>query len=400
MIVELHEHQSRVVELPDATARRLTQVARGAIDVAPDRAAGRWRLTAHSYVGSVSVDGVQVLIRPKICAENVFLFLEAGLPHSAWRAEAFDYGTTHDLLPAVLSFFARTVETTLGTGLLRSYRQRHERLVTLRGRIDFPAQLGRAGLASPVDCNFDDYTPDIDENRYLKAAVRLALRTPQVPAVDRRRLLQTMVALEDVADVPVRADHLDLLPTTRLNAHYRPALRLARLVLDNLSLVDVQGNHAASAFLVDMNALFERFLTDRLTHALRGRLQVRRQAGTHLDHAHRIPLIPDLEFRRDGSPVFVADIKYKLTDHARPRPEDYYQLLAYTTALGLAEGVLLYCRGPDGEQGSRVTVARTGTVLHLCAIDASASPEVVAAEVDDLATWIVDRAAKSAAHAT
>jgi 5-methylcytosine-specific restriction enzyme subunit McrC len=392
MIVELHEHQSRVVELPDATARRLGDLARGALDVVPDRSPGRWRLTAGSHVGSVSLGQTQVLVRSKIPAENVFLFLEVGLPASAWRAEAFDYAVSGDLLPAVLSFFSRTVETTLGTGLLRSYRGRRERLVTLRGRIDIPAQVARAGLASPVDCRFDDFTADVDENRFLKAAIRVALRTPRLPAVDRRRLLQALVSLEEVGDVVVRPHDLDRIVTTRLNAHYVPALRLARLVLENLSLVDIHGAYAASAFMVDMNALFERFLTGRLTDALRGRFQVAAQGTIHLDRGHRIPLRPDLQFRRHGMSVYVADIKYKLSEDAKGRPEDYYQLLAYTTALGLGEGVLIYCRGAEDEVGSTAILARTGTHLHLRAIDASGSPDAVAREIEKLAEWIADRA--------
>ena len=93
----------------------------------------------------------------------------------------------------------------------------------------------------PIACRYEDYTPDNAENRYLQAAVRLASRVPMVPAEDRRRLLQQLVALEDVTDAPVQADDLDRITITRLNAHYEPALRLARLLLENLTLVDRRG---------------------------------------------------------------------------------------------------------------------------------------------------------------
>ena len=43
--------------------------------------------------------------------------------------------------------------------------------------------------------------------------------------------MQQLVALEEVSDVAVAADDLDRIAITRLNAHYEPALRLARLVL-------------------------------------------------------------------------------------------------------------------------------------------------------------------------
>ena len=49
-----------------------------------------------------------------------------------------------------------------------------------------------------------------------------------------------------------------------------------------------------------------------------------------------------------GRTRFVADIKYKLTDDsAGGSNADLYQLLAYTTALDLPEGMLIYCLDAD-----------------------------------------------------
>ena len=389
--IVLDEHTSVRAVLPDRTARALAAVAPEAVRVAPAAQPESWRITADRYVGSVSVDGVRVLIRPKVRPENVFLFLGAGLPQTAWRSEAFDYATHGDLLPAVLSFFARTVETTLATGVLRSYREQTEHLATVRGRIDFPRQLRRGGLDLPVACRFDEYTADNDENRYVRAAARQALRFPQLPPADRRRLLQVLVAMEEVTDTPTAADALDRIAFTRLNRHYRPALRLAEVVLRDLSLVDVAGRRSASAFLVDMPDLYERFLTEQLRHRLRAQLQVDSQTDRRLDVRGRIPLRPDLEFRRGTRVVGVADIKYKLTEDARARGDDYRQLLAYTVALGLDDGLLIYCRPTGGREESAATVVRSGTRLHVVTIDAGGPPQTVLTEVDALAEAIVAR---------
>jgi 5-methylcytosine-specific restriction enzyme subunit McrC len=359
--------------------------------VAPDAEPGWWNVTAQNIVGSLVVDDVEVLIRPKIKPENLFLLLEVGLPESAWRREAFDYATNADLLPSVISFFARTVETTLARGVLRSYRACQERLVAMRGRLDVPAQLARTGVLVPVSCHFDDYTADVTENRYVKTAVRRALRVARVPAEDRRRLLQQLVTLEDVSDVACQPDELDRIAITRLNAHYEPALRLSRLILDNLTLIDQHGGTTASSFLVDMNKLFERFVTERLRRALRGRLEVRPQSTVHLGVGHRVPMSPDLVFRRRGRTAYVADIKYKLTGDAKARTADYYQLLAYTTALDLPEGVLIYCLADGGQPEGNVTVRHAGKVLHTRAIDLTGTPAAVAAEIQSLAMWISTR---------
>ena len=386
----LVEYESTRVQLSDQQARSLAST--GYVTVSPDQGLGWWKLTAQDHVGSLVIDDLRLLIRPKIRPENLFLLLEVGLPEQAWRREAFDYATGADLLPSVVAFFARTVETTLARGVLRSYLEKQESLVTLRGRPDIGAQIARGGLEFPIQCRYEDYTADVAENRYLKAAVRRASRVPMVPAEDRRRLMQQMVALEEVSDVAVQPDDLDRIGVTRLNAHYEPALRLARLLLENLTLVDQRGGTTASSFMVDMNKLFEDFVTQRLRRALRGRLEVRSQTLAHLGEGNRVQMRPDLEFRDHGRPVYVGDIKYKLTADARARNADYYQLLAYTTALDLSEGVLIYCLDDDASASHRsVTVHHAGKVLYTRGVDLTGPPGDVAAEIEALADWVSER---------
>jgi len=391
-LVELDEYGSTTVPLSAGTARRLSAVGRGAVAVALTDEPGVYSLTAQNMVGTLVVDDLRILIRPKIRPENLFLLLEVGLPSEAWRKESFDYETSTDLLPSVIAFFARTLANTLARGLLRSYRPEEERLVALRGRIDVAAQFRQGGVPLPVACRYDEYTPDILENRYVKAAAKLAVRVPRLNPEDRRRLLQQVAALEDVSDAPVRADDLDRVLFTRLNAHYEPALRLARLLLSNLTLLDRQGDRSASSFLVDMNQLFETFVTQRLRRALRGRLEVRSQGSVHLGVGRKVPMRPDLVFRRQGTDMYVADIKYKLTSDARARTNDYYQLLAYTTALDLPEGVLIYCLADGGRPESNVTVHHAGKILHTLAIDLSGPPDSVDSAIHETANWIADRA--------
>ena len=390
--IELIEYETAVVELSQTQAQRLATKGNGVITVQPAGPSNRYSITAHNLVGTLVVDDLRLLIRPKIRPENLFLLLEVGLDEHAWRQEAFDYANRADLLTSVIAFYARTLETTLARGLLRSYRPEEDRLIALRGRIDTAAQFRQAGVALPVACQYDEYTPDIAENRYLKAATRLALRVPRIDPEDRRRLLQQVASLEDVADGFMPADYLDQMAITRLNAHYQPALRLARLLLENLTLADQSGQHAASSFVVDMNRLFENFVTQRLRRALKGHLEVRDQvSNNYLDTRQQVPIRPDLVFRRQGHEVYVADIKYKITDDARARTSDYYQLLAYSTALDLPEGVLIYCLADGGIPERTVTVRHAGKLLYTLAIDLSGPPTEVATEIAKAATWIKQR---------
>lgn len=382
----LHEYESCSADLTRQQAEVLQREK--AVDVVPT-AGGRWRITANSLVGTLDVAGVRLLIRPKIKPENLFLLMEPGLPPQAWGREPFEYDTTSNLLPSVVAFFARTIETTLARGVLRSYENRRESLISFRGRIDTAGQFRRAGVLVPMACTYDDFTVDIVENRVLRAAVRRALRVPGVAVTERGRLKRQLAALEGVSDVHVRPEAFDSIHLTRLNAHYAPALRLARLVLANLTLKDQAGATSASSFTVDMNDLFQRFVTQRLRSALRGRVEVLDEPLVHLGRGRRVPMSPDLVFRTARERiVYVGDVKYKLADNARGRSGDYYQLLAYTTALDLPEGVLIYCRGKGEAPERAVTVKNTGKRLIVWSVDLSGSVGQVEKEMAALAERI------------
>lgn len=390
----LREYESASIRLSEEEAPAITRVVAGKLAIAPSTEADHYRVTAMQYVGTVVLPGLEILIRPKVPIGNLFLLLDIGLPSSAWRNEAFSYETDRNLLGALASFFARTTERTVGRGLLRSYRSDQSRLVAVRGRIDVREQLKRPGAATPIACVFDEYTADIDSNRYLKAAIRRLLRSASLQPETRRLLQHSLQQFEEVADEEPDPNAVDRMVFTRLNRHYEPALRLGRLVLRNLGLVDLRSQGrgtSASAFLLDMNELFQRWLTARLRRSLRGRLQVVDEPSRKLGTAGEVDMRPDLVFRAEDRDVYVADIKYKLTDTGRGRTPDYYQLLAYATALALPEGVLIYCQA-DTAPPRAITVRHAGKRLRTFPLDLRGTAEDIEAAALGLAEWILNNA--------
>ncbi|MFM7537248.1 MAG: McrC family protein [Acidimicrobiales bacterium] len=384
--IVLTEYESRDVTLSNAAVTALAAAAGDRLTVGLGATPGTWRLGATSWVGTVVTGDVEVLIRPKVPIDNVFVLLGVGLDLIAWGDTRFAYGRRPDLLAVVAAFYARAVDAAIGAGLVRSYRAEEERLVSVRGRIDLAAVIRRPGPMLPVACRFDEYTADNTENRVLKAGVRRLLRVPGVPAAVRRQLSMLRSAFDDVADVAATPAMADSVRFTRLNAHYEPAVRLARLVLAELTLSDEIGATAASTFLVDMNVLFERFLTVRLTAALAGQLEVVGQYGEqHLDRERTSPIRPDLVFRRNGRVVGVADVKYKLANDGTARRADQYQLLAYTTALDLSDGTLIYAQSTGTAPERAVTVRNAGKTLRSYPIDLTGSPAAIDTAVEALA---------------
>lgn len=105
-----------------------------------------------------------------------------------------------------------------------------------------------------------------------------------------------------------------------------------------------------------------------------------------LDEEGDIKLKPDLSWWVDGTCVFVGDCKYKRAVVEGVPKADLYQLLAYTTALDLDDGLLVYAAGeyPAGVH----TVKHAGKRLHVVTLDLAGDPPAVLAEIEALASQI------------
>ncbi len=138
-----------------------------------------------------------------------------------------------------------------------------------------------------------------------------------------------------------------------------------------------------------MNAVFERFVRE----AIREQLQLPPSAfpsgnatsAVHLDRDRQVPLEPDLSWWERGACVFVGDCKYKRTTGSVPNA-DVYQMLAYLTALGLPEGLLVYAAGEDVLRDVNIDAA--GKRIHVRTLDIAQPPSVVLRDIKKLAQLV------------
>ena len=135
----------------------------------------------------------------------------------------------------------------------------------------------------------------------------------------------------------------------RLNEHYRKVVDLSRLVLRYGAYESSRGTVQARGFLMDMNTVFQEFLTEALREQLdaspRTLRSDRELQKLTLDKGRRVTLKPDLTWWDGPNCTFVGDAKYKNLTGRRVPNSDLYQMLAYATALGLPGGLLVYAQG-------------------------------------------------------
>ena len=154
-------------------------------------------------------------------------------------------------------------------GLLQGYRREEDALNTVRGRIRFGDQIGRRfGIPLPIEVAFDEFTEDIEENRLLKTAIHRLGHTFIRSEPIRREVRSLRPAFTTVGLGSYRRGAAPEVRYTRLNDHYRPAVELARLIIENSSLELLHGKVAGASLLIDMNMVFERFLYVALREAL------------------------------------------------------------------------------------------------------------------------------------
>ena len=276
--------------------------------------------------------------------------------------------------------------------MLHGYRTEEEAVQTVRGRIRFDDQVRRRfGVPLPVEVRYDEFTDDILANRLVKAAaVRLGgmhLRSPEA----RRGLGWVAAMLDNVSYEEFSPGDVPQVPFDRLNEHYRGVVTLARLVLRRGAFEADRGQVRASGFLMDMNQVFQEFVTVALREALGlSEHEFGERFVFSLDkplpgEKGRISLKPDLVWRDGSSCVFVGDAKYKRIRDERIPNADLYQLLAYTTALNLPGGLLVYAQDEDERESATYTVRHSGKRLEVAALDLSGTLDQVLERVRELA---------------
>ncbi len=352
---------------------------------------GNYRLRPGSKVGALEIDGISVLINPKISIPQLLsLACYAMGMLNPQEQKLFDF-TKADALPDVLALALNTAaRRAFGRGLLRGYLTEEEALHTVRGRIRFDEQIRRRyGIPLPVELRFDEFTEDILANRLVKAAAAWLGRMTLHSSEARRGLSWIAAILDNVSLEEFRRRVPDV-RFDRLNEHYRHVVGLARLILRHSEFESQRGDVRASGFLVDMNVLFQEFLTQALRETLgvseRTLHDDKGVARVTLDETGKVPLKPDLTWWDGEVCTFVGDAKYKkISDSSGPNA-DLYQMLAYATALDLPGGLLIYAKGEADTATYQVN--HSDKRLVVAALDLSGTLEQIIESVNDIARKI------------
>lgn len=358
------------------------------IEPAPD-SEGAYVLTPGETVGALEVGDVSVSIRPKLDIGRVLFLASYAMGAFELRdAERFSFPDADALVETLVPPFAAAARRAFSRGLVHGYRTKEEALHTVRGRIRIGDQVRRRfGIPMPVEVRYDDFTDDVLINRLVKAAVTKLSQMRIRSGSSRANLGWIDATLDNVALVEYRPSAVPKVVFDRLNEHYREVVGLARLILRHATIETGRGTVRAHGFLMDMNQVFQEFVTRALREALGlSDRAFRSDSGipdVTLDEARRVGLRPDLTWWDGPICRFVGDVKYKRVQDAHVPNADLYQLLAYATALDLPAGLLVYAQG---EAADAVHVVRhAGKRLEVYALDLSGTIDDLGRRIERLA---------------
>ncbi|MEU9083668.1 hypothetical protein [Streptomyces sp. NPDC048357] len=379
MRLSLNEYGSGLFPEARLTPADRLLLADGALDGmlrVREPAGGGIEVEATSHVGVVRLEACEIRVLPK--------YLGSGL--DVLRMLDYARGGTGRLLPSDQDLTAGDPDlrdlvalmvTEYGEGLLRrgirrDYLTREDDLPAVRGRMLVDRQLLRHhGRLDRLACRFDEHDADIPDNRLCSAALERAARTARFPRV-RARARRAAAQFAPLAPTPL-GDLRTLvagLEYHRHNAHYRAAHQWAELLLSGGGVEGLfaSGPLSSRAFLVDMNGLFEEFVTRLLTEGAAGAgpgLRVDAQSRHRrvlFDERTRTPyseVRPDALVlgERDGKPFRLpVDAKYKLYDGKKLSTADLYQAFLYAHAIGSPASCVLVHPGGPGAVGARIAV--------------------------------------------
>ena len=396
----LTEHKSSKPIRLTNPAVALLQSPPLSIDLKPFPGKG-YVLTPGATVGAVVVEDLAINIQPKFPITNLLFLLSFALNPNAWKDIGFEFNEEDAIVEAIIPGFVHQVRRAFTGGVLYGYIGREEALNVLRGRIRINEQIRRRfGRMPPVEVAYDEYTPDIELNQLIKAALT-RLRSLRIRGGTVQSSLHSFdVALTEVSSVDYRGLPLPEVAFNRLNAHYEPAVRLAKLILRATSLEAEHGQVRSSSFLVNMNDVFEDFVVVALREALslsqHSFPQGAKDKTLTLDKGQKINLEPDVSWWEGGNCVFVGDAKYKKTKAGGIVHPDLYQLLSYSVASSLPAGLLVYAKGEDQEAVHHTIHA--GKELWVRTLDLTESPDAILRQINVIAGVIRNMKVRPPAH--
>lgn len=287
-----------------------------------------YRIKVRNRIGSIRIDGLTLLIQPKIPFDHFAYITKNAVGNPACLNHSVDLSTHQTFQELIARWFLNSVEELVPDRLLRDYYQHQGYLSSVRGAID-PLLTSQKFITGQLEvfCRFEEFEIDIPANRIIREALRRISQLSYLPKEIRSSARAKFLSIDPISeystsDLKVVADRRMLMEG------YEPALTLAKDLLSNQGRSIEDGKKHSNIFLQYTPLIVEEGLRSILKYDLRGRVNIKKE-GINVDPLK--PAQPDLIFELDGCRD-VGDIKYKNVSGWEEIRGDLYQSVFFAAA--------------------------------------------------------------------
>ncbi len=301
------------------------------------------------YVGAIQLGSLMIEILPKTDKYN--------RDKSLWREVLLDMlryckllnietvGAAqlalkrHSILDIYYALFLEEVDQLIHRGIYCDYKSETANRQSLKGQIQFAEQIRHNWLHKErFFTRKQTYNDNNLPNQIVSTALDLLRQVPLSPTLQLKHnsLFQQFPYHPNYQLTTTDFQHLRF---NRNNEHYRKAIQIAQLLIQQNQPSLRGGAQAAIALLFDMNLLFEEYIFRQLCRVRSRELQVSRQQQKAFWNQQRIR--PDIVIQ-DGNSRYVIDTKWKLLSSAKPSMQDLQQAFVYAQYFDATTSVLLY----------------------------------------------------------
>lgn len=307
-----------------------------------------------------------VRVQPKMPIRNVLEML--GVAYGLYTKKHGDpfgdlgeaeYERAPEIFETLVRYFLDKIEAKLMRGLMSDYVWREDDLTTIRGRISFDLHIRHSLIQRDrISCRFSEFLRDIPENQVLLWTLFVLSRMDFWMEETKRRIFAAIKQFHGVSLKVHRRGEFPEFHYHRLNDDYKDLHAWARLFVNMTAFSDKVGEIRFRGFLLDMNDLFEKYISQAFLEN-HGQFEVKDQRRGLLFEERDVPIRPDLTILLNGRPVAVVDAKYKRTHEEEFKNFDVYQMIAYSTALGVDSAFLIYPEEDESDSAWQGRVRRS-----------------------------------------
>lgn len=301
-----------------------------------------WRFTAQGWVGYIPVaSDFGIRIKPKVPIKNLLAMLEY-----AYNLKSFNFldglihcNTLEEFYNRLAQILVECILVKCRQGLYKTYISKKDKLSYIRGRLDI-----RETILKPWDiklaCHYNEQTQDIIDNQILLWALycisHSKICNQEVQTLVRKayHALAKSISLISFTGKDCLARQYN-----RLNQDYEQLHLLCRFFIDRCMPTYKSGNYQTIPFLVNMAALYEKFVAEWLKINLPDEFQLKIKQKVNLNP---IGLEIDLLIcrRKTGKIHYVLDTKYKCAE--KPSNSDFNQVVTYAISQDCNQAILIY----------------------------------------------------------